>query len=77
MDFLKPLNPSISITGGEPTIDNKLCEILKIIDEHNYRKRVITTNGNLLLEKRENKTLSKNQLKSMTQPKLIVESGPQ
>lgn len=42
---VRPLNPSISITGGEPTISNRLVPIIKLVDELGFRKRTITTNG--------------------------------
>ena len=50
---LKPLNPSVSITGGEPTLDPRLLRILRILRAHHMRKRTITTNGSGLLEVRE------------------------
>lgn len=54
LDVVKPLNPSLSLTGGEPTIDPKLPTILKILDKHNVRKRTLTTNGSGLLNKVDN-----------------------
>ena len=33
LDTVKPLNPSISLTGGEPTIDPKLPAILDMLAE--------------------------------------------
>jgi molybdenum cofactor biosynthesis enzyme MoaA len=42
---LKDNNVSLSITGGEPTLNRKLVNTLKILDKFNVRKRVITTNG--------------------------------
>jgi len=54
---LRPLNPSISITGGEPTKSKRLPEILKIINEFGYRKRTLTTNGSGLFDKIDNKTI--------------------
>jgi molybdenum cofactor biosynthesis enzyme MoaA len=50
LNFLKPLNPSISITGGEPTKSSKLPKVLEMIDKYGYRKRTLTTNGSGLLE---------------------------
>lgn len=41
----KPLNPSISLTGGEPTISPRLPGIIQILKEYDVRKRTITTNG--------------------------------
>lgn len=51
LETVKPLKPSVSITGGEPTIDPRLPEILKILIEYNVRKRTLTTNGSGLLTK--------------------------
>ncbi len=47
---LRPLNTSISITGGEPTKSPRLPRILKLVSKYNFRKRVITTNGSGLLD---------------------------
>lgn len=44
------VDPSVSITGGEPTLDDKLPTILKILDKYNVRKRTLTTNGSGLLK---------------------------
>lgn len=54
---IRPLNPSISITGGEPTISPKLLDVLKLIDKYDYRKRCITTNGSHLLDIVHGKTI--------------------
>lgn len=51
LGLLKELNPSVSITGGEPTVNKKLPKILKILSSHNVRKRTITTNGTGLFYK--------------------------
>ena len=32
LKLIRPLNPSISITGGEPTISNKLVPVLQMVD---------------------------------------------
>lgn len=45
LEKVRPLNPSISITGGEPTISNRLVPIMKLVAELGFRKRTITTNG--------------------------------
>lgn len=47
---VQPLNPSISITGGEPSKDPRLIKILEYIKLYNMRKRTITTNGSGLLD---------------------------
>jgi len=51
METVRPLNPSVSLTGGEPTIDPRLPEILRILTEYKVRKRTITTNGSGLMLK--------------------------
>ena len=53
--FLKGLNPSISLTGGEPTKCKKLPKILALINKYGYRKRTFTTNGSGLLDDMEGK----------------------
>ncbi len=45
LSSLKSINPSVSITGGEPTVNRKLPRILDILMKHHVRKRTITTNG--------------------------------
>lgn len=57
LDYLHPLNPSISITGGEPTKSRRLKRTLELIDKYDYRKRVITTNGSGLLDVVEGKSV--------------------
>jgi GTP 3',8-cyclase len=49
---LRPLAPSLSITGGEPSKDSRLPEILRIVARHGMRKRTLTTNGSGLLDRR-------------------------
>ena len=50
LQTLRPLNTSISITGGEPTKSPRLPRILRLVSKYNFRKRVITTNGSGLLD---------------------------
>lgn len=57
LKYIEPLNVSVSITGGEPTISPRFIKILELIDKHNLRKRTITTNGSALLNKENGKTL--------------------
>jgi molybdenum cofactor biosynthesis enzyme MoaA len=57
LSYLKPLNPSISITGGEPSKSVKLPEVLRLINKHGYRKRTFTTNGSGLLDNLKGKTV--------------------
>lgn len=47
---LRPLDTSISVTGGEPTKSPRLPRILKLVSKYGFRKRVITTNGSGLLD---------------------------
>lgn len=55
--YIRPLNPTISITGGEPTISNRIVGILKLVKKYNFRKKCITTNGSGLLRKVDGKTI--------------------
>lgn len=57
LTYLKPINPSISITGGEPSKSRRLPELLRIINKHGYRKRTLTTNGSGLFDIMEGKTV--------------------
>lgn len=55
LDYLRPLNPSVSITGGEPTKSHRLKRILELINKYGYRKRTLTTNGSGLLDDMQGK----------------------
>lgn len=57
LSYIRPLNPTISITGGEPTISSRLVGILKLIKKYNFRKKCITTNGSGLLREVDGKTI--------------------
>lgn len=57
LKIVRPLNPSVSITGGEPTISPVLPEILRLVDAYGFRKRTITTNGSGLLKTIDNDTV--------------------
>jgi molybdenum cofactor biosynthesis enzyme MoaA len=50
LKYLKPLNLSVSLTGGEPTKCPRILRILEAIDDMGYRKRVLTTNGSGLYD---------------------------
>ncbi|MGH9902271.1 MAG: radical SAM protein, partial [Pyrinomonadaceae bacterium] len=52
---LRPLNPSVSVTGGEPSKDPRLPRILRTLGARGARKRTLTTNGSGLLDEREGK----------------------
>jgi molybdenum cofactor biosynthesis enzyme MoaA len=54
---LRPLDPSVSVTGGEPSIDPRLPAFLRILQNHQARKRTITTNATGLLDVREGKLI--------------------
>jgi GTP 3',8-cyclase len=54
---LRPLNPSVSVTGGEASKDPRLPEILSTLAAHNGRKRTLTTNGSGLLDTRGRRQL--------------------
>lgn len=57
---VRPLDPSVSLTGGEPTLSPLLTEVLKLIDKYGFRKRTITTNGSGLLTVQDNDTVLNN-----------------
>ncbi len=57
LSALAPLGPSVSVTGGEPSIDPRLPRTLRTIAAHRARKRTVTTNGSGLLEGREGRTV--------------------
>ena len=42
---IRPFNPSISVTGGEPLLSPCFRDALRILGKYNFRKVVITTNG--------------------------------
>jgi GTP 3',8-cyclase len=52
-EFLKPITPSVSIVGGEPSFDEKLPEILDLIEENGMRKPVLNTNAGGIVENPE------------------------
>ena len=55
---MRKIDTSISITGGEPTVDPKLPIILDKVGLLDFRKKVITTNGSgLLLPSTNNETI--------------------
>ena len=49
LDRLRPLQPTISITGGEPSIDPRLPRILEVSARYSAPRKSITTNGSGLL----------------------------
>lgn len=42
---IRPLNPSISVTGGEPLLSPWFDDVMKLLGKYRFRKTVITTNG--------------------------------
>ncbi len=54
LKIVRPLNPSVSITGGEPTLSPILPEVLRMVNSYGFRKRTITTNGSALLKTVDN-----------------------
>jgi cyclic pyranopterin phosphate synthase len=53
LEAVRPLNPSVSITGGEPSKDPRLPGVVRLLQCAGARKRTITTNGSGLLDWRE------------------------
>lgn len=43
--MIRPWNPSVSITGGEPLLSPCFGEVMKLLAKYKFRKTVITTNG--------------------------------
>lgn len=57
LEYLRPINPSVSITGGEPTKSHRLISILELIEKYGYRKRTLTTNGSGLFDVVDGKSI--------------------
>ena len=49
--FLRPFNPTISLTGGEPTLFPRFEEVVALVNQYNFRIRAVTTNASQLLKK--------------------------
>lgn len=60
LKFIRPLNPSISITGGEPSMSPILTDVMEIVDRLGFRKRTITSNGSGLFIKQNGDTILNN-----------------
>lgn len=54
---LESKNIPITITGGEPTISNRLVKIIKMINQKGYKTRTFSTNGTGLFGRYENKPI--------------------
>lgn len=52
---IRPINPSVSLTGGEPSLCPRLTRIVELLNHYDIRKRTITTNGTGLLIKQNGK----------------------
>jgi GTP 3',8-cyclase len=52
LESLRPLAPTIAITGGEPSKDPRLPGILQLVRRYAAPKRTLTTNGSGLLDRR-------------------------
>jgi cyclic pyranopterin phosphate synthase len=52
LDALRPLSPTISITGGEPSKDARLGRILQLAATHWAPRKTLTTNGSGLFDHR-------------------------
>lgn len=54
---VRPLNPSVSLTGGEPTSLHRISRIIELLNKYDFRKRTITTNGTYLLTEINGQTI--------------------
>lgn len=55
---IKVFNPTISITGGKPTLyPQRLIKIIELLKKYNYGKRTFSTNGLNLLKMENGKIL--------------------
>ena len=57
LEYIRQFNPSVSLTGGEPTLSPLIIKIIELIDKYKFRKRTITTNGTNLLTTINNSTV--------------------
>lgn len=57
LDAVRPLDPSVSVTGGEPSHDPRLPRLLRHLAARGVRKRTLTTNGSGLLDVREGRAV--------------------
>lgn len=57
LDAVRPVEPTISITGGEPSLDPRLPRILQIASRYTTPRRTITTNASGLLDVRNGKRI--------------------
>lgn len=59
LGYIRQMNPSLSITGGEPSKFPLIHEVLDIVKKHNFRKVVFTTNASGLFDYKEEMLLDK------------------
>ncbi len=52
LEVLRPLCPTLSVTGGEPSKDPRLPAILRLLAEYESPRRAMTTNASGLLDPR-------------------------
>ena len=64
LKIVRPLNPSVSLTGGEATLSPNFVDVVKLVDKYGFRKRTITTNGSALLKTVENDTIINHLIKN-------------
>lgn len=64
LDYLKPIKPTILITGGETTKSIRLPKILKLVKEKEYKIRSFATNGSGLLDRIDGKTILQHMLEN-------------
>lgn len=57
LEMFKDIKPWITITGGEPTLSNRLIPTLKMIKDKGYKIRTFSTNGSHLLDKYKGKNI--------------------
>jgi len=57
LDFFKDIKPWITITGGEPTISDRLIPTLEMIKSKGYKIRTFSTNGTNLIKKIKGKPI--------------------
>lgn len=50
LQYIRPLNPSVMITGGEPTKSKRLPDVIKLVHRYGYKLRSFSTNGSGLLD---------------------------
>jgi len=48
--FIRPYNPTVSLTGGEPTLYPCFKEVCALVNKYNFRIRAVTTNATQLLK---------------------------